>query len=180
MVPKFRCESLRYHKHDFVEVALDMRQTGKEAAIFEMEIANDDFTEVQKKNNGSKSGSNAASTSGTTKVGNNHKVPSPPRAKSDLTTLVSNPFDVLNAVEENACDLSDQNTKKASLSMSQDDSDDESEVEEYPLYDSIGISSIGGNFSLEDDDLDCYDGYEAHVYNLSGKSQAFVIIMISV
>ncbi|GJR63114.1 hypothetical protein Tco_1505276 [Tanacetum coccineum] len=179
MVPKFRCESLRYHKHDFVEVALDMRQTGKEAAIFEMEIANDDFTEVQKKNNGSKSGSNAASTSGTTKVGNNHKVPSPPRAKSDLTTLVSNPFDVLNAVEENACDLSDQNTKVSEhVGSGSSKADDDKIQEEDSLW--SRISSTGGNFSLEDDDLDCYDGYEAHVYNLSGKSQAFVIIMISV
>ncbi|GJU82540.1 putative reverse transcriptase domain-containing protein [Tanacetum coccineum] len=33
MVPKLRCDSLRCHNHDFVEVALDMRQTGEEAAI---------------------------------------------------------------------------------------------------------------------------------------------------
>ncbi|GJX10367.1 hypothetical protein Tco_0200226 [Tanacetum coccineum] len=38
MVPKFRCESLRCHNHVFVEVALDIRQTGEEAAISEMEI----------------------------------------------------------------------------------------------------------------------------------------------
>ncbi|GKC40642.1 hypothetical protein Tco_1053026, partial [Tanacetum coccineum] len=35
------------------------------------------------------------------------------------------------------------------------------------------ISSIGEGFSLEDDDLDCYDGYDAQVYNLSQKSQEF-------
>nr|GEZ57560.1 hypothetical protein [Tanacetum cinerariifolium] len=51
--------------------------------------------------------------------------------------------------------------EKDSLSKSQDDSDDESEVEEYPSHDFTGISSTGGGFSLEDDDLDCYDGYEA-------------------
>ncbi|GJX72879.1 hypothetical protein Tco_0311474 [Tanacetum coccineum] len=34
-------------------------------------------------------------------------------------------------------------------------------------------SSIGEGFSLEDDDLDCYDGYDAQVYNLSRKSQEF-------
>ncbi|GJS32888.1 hypothetical protein Tco_0531270 [Tanacetum coccineum] len=38
MVPKFRCESLRCHNHDSVEVALEGRQTGEEAAISEMEI----------------------------------------------------------------------------------------------------------------------------------------------
>ncbi|GJU81524.1 zinc knuckle CX2CX4HX4C containing protein [Tanacetum coccineum] len=130
----------------------------------------------QKKSEGSKSGANVASTSGTTKEGDKRKVPSPSRDKSDLTTPVSNPFNVLNTVEKNACDPSGQDPKKASISKSQDQeeaSDDESEVEEYPPYDSTGIYSTGGGFSLEDDDLDCYDGYEAHVYNLSGKSQAF-------
>ncbi|GJY06466.1 hypothetical protein Tco_0373520 [Tanacetum coccineum] len=42
-----------------------------------------------------------------------------------------------------------------------DDSDEDSEVEEYPPHDSTGISSTGGGFSLEDDDFDCYDGYDA-------------------
>nr|GEV76069.1 hypothetical protein [Tanacetum cinerariifolium] len=52
--------------------------------------------------------------------------------------------------------------KKASKSQDHKDaSNDESEVEEYPRYDSTGLSSIGGSFSLEDDDLACYDGYEA-------------------
>ncbi|GJV78464.1 hypothetical protein Tco_1510048 [Tanacetum coccineum] len=57
-----------------------------------------------------------------------------------------------------------QRSKKESLNKSQDDSDDESELEEYPPYDSTQISSIGEGFSLEDDDLDCYDGYDAQVY----------------
>ncbi|GJZ82967.1 hypothetical protein Tco_0648140 [Tanacetum coccineum] len=72
--------------------------------------------------------------------------------------------------EEIACDSSGQNPKKDSLSKSQDESDDDSEEEEYPLHDFTRISSTGGRFSLEDDDLDCYDGYEPQVYNLSGKS----------
>ncbi|GJR28516.1 hypothetical protein Tco_1104748 [Tanacetum coccineum] len=38
MVSKLRCDSLQCHNHDFVEVALDMRQTGEEAAMSEMEI----------------------------------------------------------------------------------------------------------------------------------------------
>ncbi|GJR93746.1 hypothetical protein Tco_0265920 [Tanacetum coccineum] len=38
MVSKLRCESLRCHNHDFVKVALDIRQTGEEAAMSEIEI----------------------------------------------------------------------------------------------------------------------------------------------
>ncbi|GJU10005.1 hypothetical protein Tco_1132401 [Tanacetum coccineum] len=38
MVPKLRCDSRRCHNHDFVEVALDIRQMGEEAAMSEMEI----------------------------------------------------------------------------------------------------------------------------------------------
>ncbi|GJY19494.1 hypothetical protein Tco_0390985 [Tanacetum coccineum] len=63
-------------------------------------------------------------------------------------------------------------SKKDSLNKSQDDSEDESKVEEYPPYDATRISSTGGGLSMEDD-LDCYDGYEAQVYNLSRKSQDF-------
>nr|GFD13206.1 hypothetical protein [Tanacetum cinerariifolium] len=47
------------------------------------------------------------------------------------------------------------------VSSQEDDLDEESEVKEYPSYDTTDISSTGGGFSLEDDDLDCYDGYEA-------------------
>ncbi|GJZ64173.1 hypothetical protein Tco_0620594 [Tanacetum coccineum] len=91
----------------------------------------------QKKSDGSKSGSNAASTSGTAKGGDKHKVPSPPRVQSNLATPVSNPFDILTAGEEIACDPSGQNPKVS--------------------------EPLGGGFLLEDDDLDCYDGYEAQV-----------------
>ncbi|GJV67686.1 zinc knuckle CX2CX4HX4C containing protein [Tanacetum coccineum] len=116
---------------------------------------------------GSKKGSNGEPTSGGTKEGD-LKAPSPTRATSDLNTPFSNPFDVLNTVY-GGC-----RSKKASKSQDhEDDSEEESEVKEYPLYDSTGISSIGAGFSLEDDDLACYDGYEAKLYNLSGKSQAF-------
>ncbi|GJS61171.1 hypothetical protein Tco_0655955 [Tanacetum coccineum] len=65
-----------------------------------------------------------------------------------------------------------QRSKKDSLNKSQDDSEDESKVEEYPPYDATRISSTGEGLSMEDD-LDCYDGYEAQVYNLSRKSQDF-------
>ncbi|GJR90249.1 hypothetical protein Tco_0214260 [Tanacetum coccineum] len=165
-------------------------------------LSKSNFSWQQKKSDGSKSGSNAASTSGTAKEGD--QVPSLPYVNSDVPTPVSNPFEVLNAGEEIACDSSGQNhkvsepvgsesskadddkiqeeeslwscfqkSKKDSLSKSQDDLNDDSEGEEYPPHDFTRISSIGGGFSLEDDDLDCYDGYEPQVYNLSRKSQAF-------
>ncbi|GJR90252.1 hypothetical protein Tco_0214263 [Tanacetum coccineum] len=51
----------------------------------------------------------------------------------------------------------------SNLNKSQDDSNDDSEGEEYPPHDFTRISLIGGGFSLEDDDLDCYDGYEPQV-----------------
>ncbi|GJR34544.1 retrovirus-related pol polyprotein from transposon TNT 1-94 [Tanacetum coccineum] len=125
------------------------------------------FNDSRRKVMGSKKGSNGEPTSGGTKEGD-LKVPSPTRATSDLNTPFSNPFDVLNTVYRGC------RSKKASKSQdNEDDSEEESEVKEYPLYDSTGISSIGGGFSLEDDDLACYDGYEAKLYNLSGKSQAF-------
>ncbi|GKD43587.1 hypothetical protein Tco_1268232 [Tanacetum coccineum] len=165
----------------------------------------------QKKINGSKSGLNAASTSGTAKGGDKHKVPSPPRVQSNLATPVSNPFDILTAGEEIACDPSGQNpkvseplgsgsskadddkiqeedslwsrfqiSKKDSLSKSQDDLDDESEVEEYPPYDFIGISSTGGGFSLEDDDLVAMTDMKLKFIIYQENHRLFVIIMISV
>nr|GEX73562.1 hypothetical protein [Tanacetum cinerariifolium] len=150
---------------------------------------NDGFTKVEKKSNGSKSGSNSTSNIGTKKGGDKAT-----RVQSDLNTAVSNTFDVLNEVDEIAYDPKvsehvgsgsskvgeDKTQEEESLwshfqrskkdSQSKDYLDDDSEVEEYPPYDAIGISSIGGGFSLEDDALDCY---EAQVFNLSGKSQAF-------
>ncbi|GJS19366.1 integrase, catalytic region, zinc finger, CCHC-type containing protein [Tanacetum coccineum] len=151
----------------------------------------------QKKNEGSKGGSNDASSSGTTMGG--EKTPSPSCAKPNLNTPVSNPFDVLNTVEEDANDHNPKVSKpidsgsskvddvkvqeddslwkhfqrSKKISSQEDDKDEQSEVEEYPPYDTTGISSTGGGFSLEDDDLDCYDGYEAKIYNLSRKSRAF-------
>ncbi|GJX46761.1 hypothetical protein Tco_0271951 [Tanacetum coccineum] len=36
-----------------------------------------------------------------------------------------------------------------------------------------GISSTGGGYHMEEDDLDFYDGYEAQVYDLPEKMQSF-------
>ncbi|GJV01736.1 ribonuclease H-like domain-containing protein [Tanacetum coccineum] len=63
-------------------------------------------------------------------------------------------------------------TSKPHSSMS--DTDDDSEVEEVysPGYDKSNyIASTSGEFTMEDDDLDCYDGYEAHIYDLPNDMQ---------
>nr|GEV35057.1 zinc knuckle CX2CX4HX4C [Tanacetum cinerariifolium] len=116
----------------------------------------------QKKIDGSKKDYNAKPTSGDTKDGD-LKVPSPTHATSDVNT----PFGSSKANDDKVLEEDNlwsrfQISKKASKSQDHKDaSEDESEVEEYPRYDSTGLSSICGSFSLEDDDLACYDGYEA-------------------
>nr|GEX83502.1 ATPase, F1/V1/A1 complex, alpha/beta subunit, zinc knuckle CX2CX4HX4C [Tanacetum cinerariifolium] len=63
-------------------------------------------------------------------------------------------------------------SSKPHSSMS--DTDDESEVEEvyFPRYDKSNyIASTDGEFTMEDDDLNCYDGYEAQIYDLPNEMQ---------
>ncbi|GJY63636.1 hypothetical protein Tco_0465096 [Tanacetum coccineum] len=121
------------------------------------------------KNEGSKGGSNAASFSGTTM--GREKMPSPSCAKLNLKHNRFERWDDVKVQEDDSLWKHFQRSKK--ISSQEDDKDEQSEVEEYPPYDTTGISSTGGGFSLEDDDLDCYDGYEAKIYNLSRKSRAF-------
>ncbi|GJX00802.1 ATPase, F1/V1/A1 complex, alpha/beta subunit [Tanacetum coccineum] len=52
----------------------------------------------------------------------------------------------------------------------------DSEVEEVYSFDynkANYVASASGEFTLEDDDLDCYDGYEAQLYDLSDEMQKF-------
>ncbi|GKB69005.1 zinc knuckle CX2CX4HX4C containing protein [Tanacetum coccineum] len=54
--------------------------------------------------------------------------------------------------------------------------DSDSEVEEVYSFDynkANYVASASGEFTLEDDDLDCYDGYEAQLYDLSDEMQKF-------
>ncbi|GKA87159.1 zinc knuckle CX2CX4HX4C containing protein [Tanacetum coccineum] len=54
--------------------------------------------------------------------------------------------------------------------------DSDSEVEEVYSHDyhkSNYIASASGEFTLEDDDLDCYDSYEAQLYDLSDEMLKF-------
>ncbi|GKF94947.1 hypothetical protein Tco_0284647 [Tanacetum coccineum] len=61
------------------------------------------------------------------------------------------------------------NAKKTSNSKYQDQ-EDKSDDDEVFMPDDNYTTLGGGGFSMEDDDLDCFDGYEAQVYNLSRKS----------
>ncbi|GJT86760.1 zinc knuckle CX2CX4HX4C containing protein, partial [Tanacetum coccineum] len=136
--------------------------------------------------------SNVKSTSHTTKDGD---MPSTSRARTDLNTPMSNPFDVLSTVSQDTCGPGVQSPKvseatgsgslksddvkapeeeslwtrfkNAKKASSQEQDSDEDEV--FPLGDEY-TTSRGGGFSMEDDILDCYDRYEAQVYNLSSKS----------
>nr|GEY96776.1 hypothetical protein [Tanacetum cinerariifolium]GEY99442.1 hypothetical protein [Tanacetum cinerariifolium] len=113
---------------------------------------------TQKKSDGSKSGSNAASTSGTTKEGD--QVPSPPYVNSYVPTPVSNPFEVLNTGEEIVCDSSGQNPNVSEPVGSESSKADDDKIQEE---ESLWISSTCSGFSLEDNDLDCYDEHDLRV-----------------
>ncbi|GJY93448.1 zinc knuckle CX2CX4HX4C containing protein [Tanacetum coccineum] len=135
---------------------------------------NEDGFVQRKKNGGSKGNSHVKSTSDTTKDGD---MPSTSRERTDLNTpipKVSEPtgsgspkLDDVKTLEEESLWTRFKNAKKAS---SQEQDSDENEV--FPLGDEY-TTSRGGGFSMEDEILDCYDGYEAQVYNLSSKSQTF-------
>ncbi|GKB21440.1 hypothetical protein Tco_0855363 [Tanacetum coccineum] len=61
--------------------------------------------------------------------------------------------------------------KEASTSKSKEQ-EKESDEDEVFMNDEY-ISSVGGGFTMDEDELDCYDGYEAQVYDLPEKMQAF-------
>nr|GEW14177.1 hypothetical protein [Tanacetum cinerariifolium] len=85
------------------------------------------------------------------KHGDGTKVTSLSRVKPGFTTPLSNPFDVLSAVEEDLCGPNYQNPKES---------------------EPVVISLTGDGFSFDEEDLDCYDGYEAQVYDLTPQEQA--------
>nr|GFA34558.1 hypothetical protein [Tanacetum cinerariifolium] len=63
-----------------------------------------------------------------------------------MAALVANTFDVLNTVEDDVCGSSDKK-------------DESNEDEVYEPNDDY-TALISGGFSMKDDDLDFYDGYE--------------------
>ncbi|GJR33138.1 zinc knuckle CX2CX4HX4C containing protein [Tanacetum coccineum] len=54
-----------------------------------------------------------------------------------------------------------------------DSESDEDEVYSPDYHKSNYVASASGEFTLEDDDLDCYDGYEAPLYDIPDEMQKF-------
>ncbi|GKC26646.1 zinc knuckle CX2CX4HX4C containing protein [Tanacetum coccineum] len=65
--------------------------------------------------------------------------------------------------------------KEVKRALTSDMKDESDEDEVYMSDDDMSkyISLTGGGFTMEDDDLDCYDGYEAQIYDLPEQMQAF-------
>ncbi|GKA22191.1 reverse transcriptase domain, reverse transcriptase zinc-binding domain protein, partial [Tanacetum coccineum] len=79
--------------------------------------------------------------------------------------------------------------KEASKSNPRSTSDFEEEFDDDEVYfpNEEYASGMGGGFSLEEDDFDCYDGYEAQVFDMSGydiqmllNNSCLVLIMLLV
>ncbi|GJV99695.1 importin subunit beta-1 [Tanacetum coccineum] len=87
------------------------------------------------------------------------KVSSPSRANQNMTTPLSNSFDVLNTAEKEDV----QNPKVNDHAELGDESDD----------DEVYMPHGGGFTDGMEDDLECYDGYGTHVYDLTPQEQAF-------
>ncbi|GKE11919.1 hypothetical protein Tco_1415470, partial [Tanacetum coccineum] len=64
-------------------------------------------------------------------------------------------------------------SKKASSSKPKSDYDDDSDEDEVYFPQEEYTSGMGGGFSLDEEDLDGFDGYEAHAYDLPKKIQTF-------
>nr|GFD06629.1 hypothetical protein [Tanacetum cinerariifolium] len=60
-------------------------------------------------------------------------------------------------------------SSKSNITSLDDDSDDDDDDEVYMLD---GMAGGGSMYGLEDD-LDCYDNYGTHVYDLTPQEQAF-------
>ncbi|GJZ60089.1 putative reverse transcriptase domain-containing protein [Tanacetum coccineum] len=115
-----------------------------------------------KKSVDSKGGSNTTSPSGTTKESDKGvKVSSPSRANQNMTTPLSNSFDLLNMAEKE--DVQNPKVSDHDDTKLEDESDD----------DEVYMPHGGGFTDGMEDDLECYDGYGTHVYDLTPPEQAF-------
>nr|GEY86769.1 U5 small nuclear ribonucleoprotein helicase [Tanacetum cinerariifolium] len=121
---------------------------------------------------------------------------SPSRVKHALNTLVSNPFEMLNMVREDACDSSAQQPKGSDHGGISSSNLDKKEAQEEGLWscfkkakenskckvselkdeydeDEVYMPYGGGGIDGLEDDLDCYDGYGTQVYDLTPQEQAY-------
>ncbi|GKC54099.1 hypothetical protein Tco_1076844, partial [Tanacetum coccineum] len=51
------------------------------------------------------------------------------------------------------------------------DLEEDSDEDEVYFLNAEYTSGVGGGFSMDKDDLDCYDGYEAQVYDIPERLQ---------
>ncbi|GJR45607.1 hypothetical protein Tco_1313710 [Tanacetum coccineum] len=63
--------------------------------------------------------------------------------------------------------------KEVKKSSTIDSESNEDEVYSPDYHKSNYVASASGEFTLEDDDLDCYDGYEAQLYDIPDEMQNF-------
>ncbi|GKB02958.1 putative reverse transcriptase domain-containing protein [Tanacetum coccineum] len=146
-----------------------------------------------KKSVDSKGGSNTTSPSGTTKESDKGvKVSSPSRANQNMTTPLSNSFDVLNTAEKEDVQnpkVSDHaGTSSSNLHVNKDQEESlwsrfnkgkenakskSLEFEDESDDDEVYMPHGGGFTNGMEDDLECYDGYGTHVYDLTPQEHAF-------
>ncbi|GKA42525.1 hypothetical protein Tco_0735185 [Tanacetum coccineum] len=161
-----------------------------------MEDNEKEFVEVHwqpKKSVDSKGGSNTTSPSGTTKESDKGvKVSSSSGANQNMTTPLSNSFDVLNTAEKEDVQIpkvSDHaGTSSLNLHVNKDQEESlwslfnkgkenakskSSELKDESDDDEVYMPHGGGFTDGMEDDLECYDGYGTHVYDLTPQEQAF-------
>nr|GEX36768.1 hypothetical protein [Tanacetum cinerariifolium] len=172
-----KSSNMEENEEGFVEVKSRKKNKGAASRSFgglRLPKPNSKVTWQEKKNVGSKRGSNTASPSGSTS--DNDKVDggksSSSRAKPALNTLVSNPFEVLNVVREDACDSSVQQPK-GSDHAKENSKSKVSELEDESDEDEVYMSYGGGGHG------DRLAGMLGRVYMISGDAKSWVILIYS-
>nr|GEW88702.1 hypothetical protein [Tanacetum cinerariifolium] len=168
-----KSSTMKENEKGFVEVKSRKKKRGVDSRSFHglwLPKPNSKVIWQQKRSVGSKGGSNNASPSDSTNENSGKSSSSSDRPVSD--TPISNSFDALNVVGEAACDSSVQDPKAKENAKGKcsnlEDLERESDEDEVYFPNEDCTSGLGGGFSLEEDDSDCYDGYETQIYNIPG------------
>nr|GEW17473.1 copia protein [Tanacetum cinerariifolium] len=168
-----KSSTMEENEEGFIEVKSRKKKRGADSWSFgglRLPKPNSKVIWKQKRSVGSKGGLNNASPSDSTNENGGKSSPSNDRPVSD--TQISNSFDALNVVREAACDFSVQDPKAKENAKSKcsnlEDLEEESDEDEVQFPNEDYRSGLGGGFSLEEDDLDCYDGYDTSIYDIPG------------
>ncbi|GKC79019.1 zinc knuckle CX2CX4HX4C containing protein, partial [Tanacetum coccineum] len=102
------------------------------------------------------------------KEGNNMAVDKP--CEPSVAAVNEIPREIGNIHETRSVWERFKKVKKTSIIDSESDKD---EVYSPDYHKSKYVASTSGEFTLEDDDLDCYDGYEAQLYDIPDEMQKF-------